>query len=124
VRLPSDQRTLVGTVSDAGTGRPASARSPGCALVRGAEPIVVSQVRPPLRPSTVRGTTSTDPSEAGSKVKLPNATGPVPGTATRSVTCAAVKTSRSHFAGGEPVVKRLAYDPGGVSPADEAFAAV
>ena len=43
------------------------------------------------------GTTSTDPSQVGSKVKLPKATGPEPSTRTWSSTAAPSKSSRSHF---------------------------
>lgn len=42
-------------------------------------------------PRTTAGTTSTEPSEAGSKVKLPMTTGPVPATPTSSLTRAASK---------------------------------
>ena len=45
----------------------------------------------------VSGTTSTEPSEVESKVKLPKATGPLPGSATWSSTSAPSKSSRSHF---------------------------
>src|SRR5258708_33367795 len=59
--------------------------------------MVVSQLRPALRPSSTAGTTSTEPSDVGSKVKLPNATGPEPGTPTSSQTSALSNSSRSHF---------------------------
>ncbi len=59
--------------------------------------MVVSQARPSRRPIRAAGTTSTEPSQAGSKVKLPNATGPEPGTPTSSVTIALSNSSRSHI---------------------------
>jgi len=59
---------------------------------------VVSQARPRLsRPATRRGTIRTDPSEEASKVKLPNATGPVPRVWTWSSTSVTSNTERSHF---------------------------
>src|SRR2546430_6972135 len=91
-RLPSRQRILVG------------APGPGFAgggQVAGTSPrsvIVVSQARPrPSRPSTVRGTIRTEPSDGASTVNVPNATGPEPRTRTRSSTSAASNTERSHF---------------------------
>jgi hypothetical protein len=60
-------------------------------------PIVVSQARPERRPSTALGTTRTEPSQVGSKVKLPKATGPEPGRATGSSIVARSNSSRSHF---------------------------
>ena len=66
--------------------------------------MVVSQACPDgSRPRMVRGTISTEPSEAGSKVKLPNATGPVPGRRTRSSVTTPSNRVRSHFS---PAVKR------------------
>ncbi len=91
VRLPSAQRTPVGTGSGPGVARTSGAPASLAGLT------VVSQAVRPQRPSTVLGTTSTEPSDAGSNVKLPKATCPVPGAFTSSVTCAASNTSRSHF---------------------------
>ena len=90
VRLPSCQRSPAGAgpTGTAGSGRP---------------PMVVSQERPGPRPSTAVGTTRTEPSEAGSKVKLPNATGPQPGRPTSSRTSAPSNSSISHFS---PAVNR------------------
>ena len=65
---------------------------------------VVSQAWPDgARPRMVRGTISTEPSDAGSKVKLPNATGPVPGSPTWLSDTVRSNRSRSHFS---PAVKR------------------
>ena len=90
---------------------PSCQRSPARRLARGREgataacgsPMVVSQERPEPRPSTAAGTTRTEPSEVGSKVKLPNATGPQPGRPTSSVTSAPSNSSISHFS---PAVNR------------------
>src|SRR6185437_12389320 len=87
VRRPSDQRRLVGGDSGSGSG-------PGTS---GSTPIVVSHDRPSLRASTTLGMTRTEPSDVGSNVKLPNATGPDPGTRTSSLTRALSNCSRSHF---------------------------
>ena len=65
---------------------------------------VVSQAWPDgARPRMVRGTISTEPSDAGSKVKLANATGPVPGSPTWLSDTVRSNRSRSHFS---PAVKR------------------
>src|SRR5215475_1622198 len=85
-RLPSCQRTSAGAVS----GRAGRSESAG-------PPIVVSHACPSRRPSTALGTTRTEPSQVGSKVKLPNATGPEPGIATWSSIVARSNSSRSHF---------------------------
>ena len=93
VRLPSCQRSSAGgSAGRTGTGG-------------AGRPIVVSQARPSRRPSTVAGTTSTEPSEVGSKVKLPRATSPVPATPTSSLTSALSNSSVSHFS---PEVNRSA----------------
>ncbi len=62
----------------------------------GASPTVVSHARPFLRPSSTRGTTSTEPCASGSKVNEPNATGPEPGTCTSSSMWASPNTVASH----------------------------
>src|SRR5690349_641816 len=97
VRLPSCHLISAGAVSGARGGPAGSPVAAGgaAAAVRGR--IVVSQDLPPRRPTIVSGTMSTEPSEVESKVKLPKATGPVPGSATRSSTSAPSKSSRSHF---------------------------
>ena len=104
VRLPSAQRTPVGMTGGAGrAGRPGPRRGRSRALA--VVPIVVSQPAPSARPSTTRGTTSTEPSEVGSKVKLPNATGPVPGSADIVGDVGAVEQlAQPLLAGHEPVV--------------------
>ncbi len=100
LRLPSCQRTSPdvacarrspGRAVPAPGGQPSGAGDPGPAE------IVVSQARPSRRPSTACGTMRTDPSEAGSKVKLPNATSPHPGAPTWSSTSAPSSRARSHF---------------------------
>ena len=101
VRLPSDQRRPVGGTSGAGTGSSGISSWPARGSCRsapsGSDWIVVSQAWPSRRPTTMRGITSTEPSDVGSKVKLPNATGPEPGTPTSSLTSALSNSSRSHF---------------------------
>src|ERR1019366_2444227 len=84
--LPSLQSTW----ADAETGTVAGSGSSPSEMV-------VSHALPARRPTAARGTTSTDPSEGGSKVKLPKATGPEPGTPTSSAMLALSKSSRSHF---------------------------
>src|SRR5260370_13384650 len=59
--------------------------------------MVGRQVRPPARPITVRGTTRTEPSDAGSQGKLPNATGPQPARPTRSSTAAVSNSAPTPF---------------------------
>ena len=102
-RLPSCQRTSAGGMSGQ-AGRSESAGSP----------IVVSQARPERRPSTALGTTRTEPSQVGSKVKLPKATGPEPGRATGF--------AQPLLAGREPVLAGRQRDPGSLTPADQPFA--
>ncbi len=87
LRLPSLQRTSAGFTR----GLERNSGTAPCAA------IVVCHDTPDLRPTTIAGTIRTEPSEAGSKVKLPNATGPVPGTPTSSRTVAASNSSASHF---------------------------
>ena len=68
--------------------------------------MVVSQALPvPSRPRIARGTMSTEPSEASSNVKVPNATRPEPRRRTASSMSALSVTSRSHFS---PAVNRSA----------------
>ena len=101
VRLPSCHRISAGAVSSAdGCPGPRGSQNAGAAG-GGAEAasgrIVVSQDLPSRRPMIVSGTTSTEPSDVESKVKLPKATGPLPGSATWSSTSVPSKSSRSHF---------------------------
>ena len=87
---PSCQRIFSGMIS----GRYGAA----CRAVSPLTVIVVSHALPSSsRPRIARGTTSTDPSDASSKVKLPNATRPDPRRPASSSTSAPSATSRSHF---------------------------
>ncbi len=58
--------------------------------------VVVTHQRPPRCPTTTAGTASTLPGEPASKVKDPNATGPVPGRSTSSRTTAPDTVSAHH----------------------------
>jgi hypothetical protein len=81
------------TTEDGGrTGSRAGSRSPGAG-----RPTVVIHQSSPRCPTTTSGTTSTDEPVAGSKANEPNATRPVPGRRTSSVTTAR-PTSASHQA--------------------------
>ena len=87
---PSCQLTMSG-----GSG---GSNGAGCQGVSPSGVMVVSQAFPvPSRPRIALGTMSTEPSDASSKVKLPNATRPEPRRRTSSSTCAPSMSSRSHF---------------------------
>ena len=86
VRFPSLQRT-----SDAGIAAKAGTCSGPVSGV-----IVVSHATPARRATMVPGTIRIEPPVAGSKVKLPNATSPVPGRPTSSVMSELATRSASH----------------------------
>ena len=99
VRLPSCQRIRPGGAGGAtGRGSRGPPGGPGDAGRAGGWPVIeVSHAWPERRPSITWGRMRTDPSEVGSKVKLPKATGPQPGAPTRSSTCAPSSRARSHL---------------------------
>ena len=70
--------------------------------------MVVSQVTPPRRPTTTRGTTSTESPGSSAKAKVPKQTRPVPGSPTSSRTTARLVVSVHHLsASAKRVVPRV-----------------
>ena len=116
--LPRGRGQAAVAVADRGRGR-----ASGVKVWCGASPMVVSQARPSLRARMVWGTTRTEPGEFSSKVKVPKATGPLPGAARRRRPWASPKTRGEPLAGpGEAVRDRGDVGAGGLAPADEALA--
>ncbi len=99
-RAPSAKATSAGAA-----GR-STIRTAGVAMVP--RPMVVSQVTPARRPTTISGTTSTDSPGSSAKAKVPKQTRPVPGSPTSSRTTARLVVSVHHlFASAKRVVPRV-----------------
>ena len=122
--VPADQ--LRGRPASPRAGPAGAAGGPGWAgpRARGWPVIVVSHAWPSRRPSTTWGRMRTDPSEVGSKVKLPKATGPQPGASHLVLDPRAVQQGPQPLVGGgEPVLPGGQRDPGHLAPADEPLTA-
>ena len=82
----------------------------------------VIHARPSTRPTITRGTTTTDPGELSAKVKLVNATGPVPSPPTSSRTSSSAANDRHQWSAAANRSGPRGGEPGDLAPADQALA--